>query len=90
MIIKIENLKKSERGIEVIGWMPHADCGRIPVPDIRYNATKEQRAEQLSHYYAKLKEVNDEYDAAIREFERLHLGDAKLVQEEATEKNGNG
>jgi hypothetical protein len=85
MILEIENLKKSERGIEVVGWVPTPHCDTTLMPDTPRNASIEERNVLLAPYYASRKEANKEHMAAKREFERLHLGDAELVQEKAPE-----
>ena len=80
MKLKIENLKKSDRGIEVTGWVPYVDIVSVHGPAQLYKATDEQRKRQRIRYEPMLEEANKEYDAAKREFERLHLGDADLKQ----------
>jgi intein/homing endonuclease len=80
MILKIENLKKSERGIEVTGWIPTPHRDMSVMPDVPRSASIEERNVLLAPYYASRKEANKEYMVAKREFERLHLGDADLLQ----------
>ena len=80
MKLKIEGLKKSERGIEVIGWMSTPHCDTTHMPDIPRSASIEERDVLLAPYYTSRKEAHKEYDAEKREFKRLHLGDATLIQ----------
>lgn len=81
MIIKIEELKKSERGIEVTGWVapPNIDSVIAPIP--LYKPTEEEEEARLSKYTAELGEANDKYDRDALDYDRLHLGEAALIQE---------
>ena len=83
MKLKIEGLKRSERGIEVIGYVPTPDRDRVIQPNIPYRWDNEERERLLASYYSDRKAANEKYDVANREYERLHLGDAGLVQAEA-------
>lgn len=81
MILKIEELKKSDRGIEVTGWVPDPHRDTVIGPDIPYNASKDEGEVMSNRYKAQLHEIAAKYDDDQFEFKLLHLGNADLVQE---------
>jgi hypothetical protein len=80
MLIHIEELKESKRGIEIIGWVATPQCDTPLMPDIPARASIEERTALLAPYYALLKEVNTRFEDEKTRFLHLHLGHASLMQ----------
>ena len=77
----VEMSKRSEQGIEIIGWIEYPKRESVSPPDdISVKATIEQREKRLSGYRALLENADKHLKVTETEFTLLHLGEATITQ----------